>query len=194
MVWHSCVNLVALSNEPWKPKLLAMKSMLCYVFRHWDIPRSIPSFLRPTKVLLFNVLRCLHFTTLLSRCKPHLDTIVTSQRQRQLLNPRLRISAFKFAKLLNDTDSDIARLGKSVLLTQADPWTTVERQVLPTWTQICPSLWLVLVGIFAVEIFSSMHDKRRVTDHCAFRDEEWVLAVRAAAKREESVANGEARV
>jgi hypothetical protein len=147
----------------------------------------------PTSLSAFEIL-AQYFTTLLGRCKPHLDAIVTSQRQRQLLNPRLGISALKFAKFLDEAHSDIARLGKSVLLTQADAWAAVERQVLPTGTQVCPSLWLVLVGIFTVEILSSMHDIRRVTDHCAFGDEEWMLAIRAAAERDEGVANGEARV
>jgi hypothetical protein len=39
-----------------------------------------------------------------------------------------------------------------------------------------------------------MHGIGRVADHCAFGNEERVLAIWTAAEREDSVANGETRV
>lgn len=75
---------------------------------------------------------------------------------------------------------------------QADSWSAVEREILPSRTQALPALGFVLVGVRAVEVLAAVHGVGRVAYHSAFRDEEGMLAVWAAAEREDGVADSKA--
>jgi hypothetical protein len=128
----------------------------------------------------------------LRRRKPHFNSIQARTRQRQRLLPLPRIPTLNRTKLLHQPNRHITRFRQRILLPQTDPRAAVERQVLPARPQRLPALGSVLVSVGPVDVLAAMHGVGRVPDHCAFGDEERVLAVGAAAEGEDGVADGEA--
>ena len=119
-----------------------------------------------------------------------------AQRQRNALlpNPTIRIPALNLAKLLQQSRRDEARLGKRILLAQADTWATVEREILPAGAQVLPALGLELCCVGAVEVFAAVHGVGGVADDGAFGDEEGGFALGTAAEGEDGVFDGHAGV
>lgn len=136
-----------------------------------------------------------HFSKPLPRQR-YLAPICRAQRQRNALLPNttIRIPALNLAELLQQTGSDVARLSKRILLTQANAWSTVERKVLPARSQGLPALRLELCCVRAVKILATVHGVRRVADDGALGNEKWGFAIGTSAKGEEGVFNGEAGV
>lgn len=59
---------------------------------------------------------------------------------------------------LQQANSDIAGLGERKLLPNADAGPAVERQELPSYLPVFPSLGNEFVGVWAPDVASAMHD------------------------------------
>jgi hypothetical protein len=51
---------------------------------------------------------------------------------------------------------------------QGKSWPSVERQILPTWSQLLPSLGLEFVRILAIKVLASVHRVERIADRGIF--------------------------
>ena len=132
-------------------------------------------------------------TAILTLRECNLRAIPRTASHRHLLHPRRRIPTLQLPKPLNQSNSNIVSLRQRILLSQANPWSTSERQVIPTWSQrrIRPALGFELRDIGAESRGLAHHGVGVVHYAVAFGDEERLEAVFSAAVREDGVFEGE---
>jgi hypothetical protein len=133
-------------------------------------------------------------TLLLGRRKANLCTVHRAQCQRQTLSPLTRVTALHGLELLYHAYCNVARFRQRVLLTEADAWPAVERQVFPARAECLPPLRLVLIRIRTVKIMTAVHGVWGVADCGSFWYEKRCLTVWTTTSGQYRVADGQARV
>jgi hypothetical protein len=93
----------------------------------------------------------------------------------------LALGRLQRIETLQQPHNNIAGLGQSKLLANADPRSTVERQKLPTGFSSLEALGLELFGVRAPEVFAAVHDVHAVVDLGVGGDDDGRLAVWSAA-------------
>jgi hypothetical protein len=129
-----------------------------------------------------------------SSSQTNLCSVFRTTGQGETLHPRPLISALDFREFLYNSRSNIAGLGKRILLAQADPWSAVEWEILPSWAEKLPPLGPILIGIWPKEVFPSVYRVRTVGDQCAAGNEEREGTVRTAAEGKDGILDGVATV
>lgn len=87
----------------------------------------------------------------------HLRPIPRRQRQMQTLLPRAWVSTLKHRECLDQPSSDISCLSECILLSDADSRAAIEWEVFPARSGIFPALRSVLVCVWSVDVFASVH-------------------------------------
>lgn len=129
--------------------------------------------------------------------QPHRHIISRRIRQTHL---HIDLPLFGLAHALNhiealqQSDQDIPRLRKCELLPNADPRSTVERQVLPSGLALVPAIRTELIRISAPQIRPTVHHVGAVEDGLALLDVDGVGARGTTARGEGGVADSRATV
>lgn len=142
--------------------------------------------------------------------QPDPGTILRRTRNPQALLPRTRIATLHPLKTLHQPTHNIRSQVKRKLLSDANPWASIERQErpvkprfqvsiwsqksvqilflghLPSWPQVAlyPAFRYEFISIFAVHIFSAVHREDLIAHLCAFRHENRRRAIRSTADGE----------
>lgn len=127
----------------------------------------------------------------LPSCTRQANPAPTPRRQRkpELFLPGAWISALQTLESLRKSYRNITRLRQGVLLSQADPRSAVERQILPAGAQLLPALGPVFERIGAVEARLAVHDVGAIHEECSRWDENGRFAVFAAADGKHGIVN-----
>ena len=118
--------------------------------------------------------------------QPHLQRNrvrrAVSQSQLTPNNPlQLTLSRLQRIKPLQQPHNNIASLGQSKLLANANPRPTVERQELPARLSALEAFRLELLGVRAPEVFAAVHDVHAVVDFGVAGDDHGRLSIWSAA-------------
>lgn len=127
--------------------------------------------------------------------QPHRNWVSRTTRQRQPIpHPPLRINILNPIKSLQQPHNHIPSLRQRKLLSNADSWPAVERNIIPARLLLQPPLGTELLRIRAPDVLSSVQEVHVVADRLALAHVYGLHAVKTAAAGDGSVADGGAAV